>query len=413
LQDLTAETGAPLRPRSIFASRDFLLFYLGQATSYAGDGLRTVALPLLVFGLTGSALNLGITFALEFFPFGVFSLIGGSLADRLNRKRLMIGCDAVRFAIIGAFAAAYATHTLSLAFLYAGIVLHAVCGAIFNGGQASSVPYVVGKERATDAVSALVTAETLAGTIASPVGGALFGIAGPFSALAINAATYLASLLSLATIRDLGPEQTTGLPRHHEVLHDIALGFRFLWADTSMRLLTIASFLSNFVGTIGWVTTVPFLERDLGGDATTIGIAFGVMSLGAALGSFLAARIPYAIGTILVACYVWGALIAFPIMWTNSAALAIALKGLAAIPAGISISQIIAWRMRVIPEEAVGRVFGAVRLIVLAGILPGSLIGGALADMYGARMAQIVSILALAAVSAWLVSRREVRAEAR
>src|ERR1700738_2904535 len=93
--------------QSVFAERDFRLFYFGQATSYVGDGLRTIAIPLLVFQLTGSALNLGLTYALEFFPFGVFSLVGGSLADRLDRRRLMIVCDAVRFAIIASFALAY------------------------------------------------------------------------------------------------------------------------------------------------------------------------------------------------------------------------------------------------------------------------------------------------------------------
>ncbi|MBV8601219.1 MAG: MFS transporter, partial [Candidatus Eremiobacteraeota bacterium] len=57
--------------------------------------MRTIAIPLLVFKLTGSALNLGATIAIEYFAFGAFSLVGGSLADRLDRKRLMIACDAV------------------------------------------------------------------------------------------------------------------------------------------------------------------------------------------------------------------------------------------------------------------------------------------------------------------------------
>src|SRR5581483_9605910 len=139
--------------KGVFGSRDFRLFYFGQAASYIGDGLRTIALPLLVFKITGSALNLGLTFALEWFSFGIFSLVGGSLADRMNRKRLMIGCDFLRFAIILAFAIGYEARWLTLPLLYGGIVLHAICGAIFNGGQASSIPYVVGKDRATKAVA--------------------------------------------------------------------------------------------------------------------------------------------------------------------------------------------------------------------------------------------------------------------
>ncbi|MGH7708559.1 MAG: MFS transporter, partial [Vulcanimicrobiaceae bacterium] len=79
--------------RGVFASRAFRLFYAGQALSYVGDGLRTIAIPLLVYHLTDSASALGTTYALEFLPFAVFGLVGGSLADRLDRRRLMIGCD--------------------------------------------------------------------------------------------------------------------------------------------------------------------------------------------------------------------------------------------------------------------------------------------------------------------------------
>jgi len=103
------------------------MFYAGQAFSYVGDGLRTLALPLLVFHLTGSALSLGITYALEFLPFAVTGLIGGSLADRLDRRRLLLSCDFVRFFIIAFFAVAYWRGFLTLPMLYVGIVIIAMC----------------------------------------------------------------------------------------------------------------------------------------------------------------------------------------------------------------------------------------------------------------------------------------------
>src|SRR5579864_4649245 len=104
--------------RGIFASRSFQFYYAGQTLSYLGDGVRTLAIPLLVFHLTGSGLSLGITYSLEFLPFAVMGLVGGSLADRLDRRRLMIGCDFVRFAIIALFAIAYREGFLSLHLLY-------------------------------------------------------------------------------------------------------------------------------------------------------------------------------------------------------------------------------------------------------------------------------------------------------
>ena len=398
---------------SIFASRDFRLFYFGQATSYIGDGLRTIAIPLLVFKLTGSALNLGITFALEYFPFGVFSLIGGSLADRLDRKRLMIACDALRCLIIASFAATYATGTLNLWILYPGIVLHAICGAIFNGGQASSIPYVLGTDRATQAVAALQGAETAAGTIAPPAGGALFGLVGPLPALVINAATYLASLVSLRAVRDLGPDSASGMPRFAEIANDIRIGFRFLQGDRAMRLMTTWSLIGNFFGTIGYVAIVPFLKRDLHGSDASVGALFGAVGLGTVIGSLIAPHLRPPFGKLIVVSVVGGSLSMLPIVWTHSLLVVIVAWSLAGIASGISMANIIGWRMRIIPEETVGRVFGAVRLVVLAGTLPGSIIGGALADAHGARLTQAVAIGGGIAMAAWLLSRRTIRAEVR
>ena len=90
-------------PESIFRSSEFRRYYAGQALSYLGDGLRTLVIPLLVFHLTASAVSLGLTFAFELLPFALFSLLGGSLADRLDRRKLMLGSDAVRFVIMALF----------------------------------------------------------------------------------------------------------------------------------------------------------------------------------------------------------------------------------------------------------------------------------------------------------------------
>src|ERR1700736_4548276 len=115
------EAIVPERARGIFAEPSFRLYYVGQALSFVGDGLRTLVLPLLVFHMTGSALSLGVTYALQFLPFAVTGLVGGSLADRLDRRRLVIGCDLVRFATVTFFAIAYWRGFLTLVELYVGI----------------------------------------------------------------------------------------------------------------------------------------------------------------------------------------------------------------------------------------------------------------------------------------------------
>ncbi|MBD5657728.1 MAG: MFS transporter, partial [Candidatus Eremiobacteraeota bacterium] len=211
----------------MFRNRSFRLFYAGQAFGYVGDGLRLIAIPLLVYHLTGSALSIGVTYALELGPFAVFGLVGGSLADRLDRRSTMIACDLLRFAVMTLFAVGYARGFLTLEMLYPGIVLLSIAAAIFVGGQSSSIPYLIGKERATQAMSALFAAEQLSLTILPPVGGALFALVGPLPALAANAATYIVSQRLLGASETLGPDAPSGLPRSRDILSDVAIGFRF------------------------------------------------------------------------------------------------------------------------------------------------------------------------------------------
>lgn len=92
-------------------------------------------MPLLAFHLTHSALSTGAALICEVVPFSLFALVGGSLADRLDRRRLMIGCDAVRFIIMSLFAIGYAFHALTLPMIYGGLVIVSICAAGFLVGS--------------------------------------------------------------------------------------------------------------------------------------------------------------------------------------------------------------------------------------------------------------------------------------
>ncbi|MDQ6767725.1 MAG: MFS transporter, partial [Candidatus Eremiobacteraeota bacterium] len=179
------------RPASIFANRSFRLYFAGQGMSFIGDGLRALAIPLLVFHLTGSALTLGITYALEYLPFALAGLVGGSLADRLDRRRLMIVCNLIRFAILVCLIVGFVRGFLPIGLIYTAIVIISVAAAIFMGGEASSIPFTVGKDKATQAVSTLIAAEQGANLIAPPIGGVLFTLGGALPALIVNALTYV------------------------------------------------------------------------------------------------------------------------------------------------------------------------------------------------------------------------------
>ncbi|GAC1303307.1 MAG: MFS transporter [Vulcanimicrobiaceae bacterium] len=401
--------------QSVFRNRSFSLFFAGQAFGYVGDGLRLIAIPLLVYHLTGSALSVGVTYALELGPFAIFGLVGGSLADRLNRKTLMIACDGVRFAVMAIFAIAYARGSLSLGILYLGIVCLSIAAAIFIGGQASSIPYLIGKDRATQAISAMLAAEQMSQTILPPIGGALFALVGPLPALATNAVTYLASQLSLAAIETLGPERPSGLPNVREIANDVAIGFAYMWRDVTMRSLSGLSLAFNFFGLMTGAVLIPYLKRDFAASDTVVGYALGIGAIGALAGSYLAGRVPrsWPFGRVMIVAYALDGIMFVPVMVTHWLPVAVTFLAITNACVLFEIAQIVGWRMRVTPEAMVGRVFGAVRLVVLIGTVPGALLGGALADRYGARTPIVVSgigYLAMAlVVAAFPAIRRERR----
>jgi MFS family permease len=398
---------------SVFASSPFRRFYAGQALSYLGDGLRTLAIPLLVFHITGSAASLGFTFALELLPFAVFSLLGGSLADRLDRRSLMLGCDAVRFAIMALFTLAVWRGVLSLPLLYAGVFLLAVCAAIFLGAQSSSIPYLLGKDRAKAAVATLVATEQGVNLFAPPLGGAIFGLAGALPALAINTLTYLTSQLSLASVSSFGPERPGSFPTPAEIGRDVSAGFRFLFADGVMRTLTLSSTAMNAVAIFGFVAMIPYLKGQFGASDQLVGLAFGCFSLGSVAGSLVAGRTHWPFGRALVIAFIVDALAWLPVIWAPALAWAVGAITICAACGAYEITAIVSWRMRVIPEELIGRVFGVVRLLVISGMVPGSILGGLIADRWGTRAVMGISGVAFLLLALALACSAPVRAERR
>ena len=304
----------------IFASRGFRQYFVGQSLSLLGDGLRVLAVPLLAFHLTHSALSTGTAFICEVAPFSIFALVGGSLADRVDRKRLMIGADAVRFLVMAFFAAAYWFHFLTLPMIYAGLIVISICAAAFLGGQASSIPYLLGRDRTTEAMAALIAAESVSNLVTPVAGGALFALFGPFPALVINALTYLASQLSLSRIDSLGPDNPHGMPTLRTLGNDVRLGFRTLFEDRGMRAQAMMAFALNTFGFGAYAILIPFLKRGFGASDQQVGLFLGMSAVGAIVGATVAGRMAkrWPFGRAVTTAYLLDAAACLPVVLLNN-----------------------------------------------------------------------------------------------
>ncbi len=400
---------------SIFASQSFRQYYFGQAFSYFGDALRLLAIPLLVFYLTHKALGIGIGLILEIAPFALLGPVAGAFADRIDRRRLMIACDFIRFAVLSVFAITFATHHLTLPLLYTGLVVLSISAAFFMSGQAPSIPYLLGRERSTEAVSTLISTESATNMVGPVIGGALFSLVGPLPALIMNAATYGVSQISLSLVPTLGPDVIGGMPTLRQLYREVAEGFRYAVSDAAMLSMTLMSLFLNIFGFGAYAIVIPYLKYTFGSSDHQIGFFYGIASGGMIVGSLLAARLPkhWRFGPIMTVVLVIDAIVFMPFAYAPTFGLCVFFWTLGSACAGFEITQIIGWRLRITPEHLVGRVTGVVRMVALAGSVPGVLGLSWVADRYNPHVAMLIAAYGFLVLAIAGIGVRPIREETR
>jgi MFS family permease len=234
-------------------------------------------------------------------------------------------------------------------------------------------------------------------------------------ALALNAATYFLSQLSLARIPSLGPDERTGIPSLWHVVDDVRLGFTKMFEDRGMRALAFVSFALNVFGLGGYSILIPFLKGGFHATDQQVGIFLGISAAGAICGSLFAGRFAatWHFGRALCVAYVVDALLFVPVVLTHNLWIAGVFWGLSNACMQFEGAQIVGFRLRVTPEEYVGRVFAAVRLFVLCGIAPSVMIFGYIADHFGAYTAMRIDAAGCVAIAAVAVASPVIRKERR
>src|SRR5215469_7242866 len=130
-----AGTVAPLASQPQRLSRDFWIFWSGQAISNLGSSFTTLALPLLVYKLTGSAVNLALSSAAAFLPYLLFGLIIGAWVDRTDRKRLMVRVDSGQAVVIASIPTLAAIGHLGVWWIYAMGFVGSTLGICFSSAE--------------------------------------------------------------------------------------------------------------------------------------------------------------------------------------------------------------------------------------------------------------------------------------
>jgi hypothetical protein len=271
-----SETAIPLR-----RNRDFVLFQAGQLLSAVGTSIATIAYPLLTLALTHSAAKAGIVGFAQFLPIVLFSLLAGVLADRRDRKRLMIASDVVRAFAVGSLVVAILLHRLAFWHIVLVSFVEGTGGVLFGAGRSGVFKSVVPNAQLPAAASTEEARLSIVRLAGPPTGGALFGIgrAVPFVA---DAVSYAASTLSLLKMRT--PFQQPRQRAETHVAADAAEGVRFVLANPFLRLTTLMLLLGNF-SAAGVSLTVVVLAKQHGLSGTAVGILVALVGATTLLGA--------------------------------------------------------------------------------------------------------------------------------
>jgi len=263
-------------------SRNFRLYLIGQLVSAAGTWMHFTASSWLVLQLSGSGTAIGVNAALQFGPLLVLAPWGGLLADRFDKRRILMGTQAgFGLLALGLFAL-IAADAIALWMVYALSLLTGVVHAFDNPTRQSFYVEMVGEDGITNAVSLNSAAFTGARIVGPAVAGLLisaFGIEWPFL---IDGVSYLAMIGALAAMR---PEELIPQRRAERRRGQLVDGLRYVWSTPNLRrpLLVLAVV---FTVSFQFLVLVPLLaERVFDGDAGT----FGVLSAVAGVGSFAGA----------------------------------------------------------------------------------------------------------------------------
>src|SRR5262249_17292948 len=180
---------------------DFWLFFVGQTVSNLGTSFTLFALPLLVYKLTGSPLNLAVTTAAEMLPYLLFGLLIGAWVDRVNRKRMMILTDFTRALVVASIPVTWFLGIRSVELVYAVGFLGATLGIFFNSGEFAAIPSLVNQDDLVTA-NGRVQASYSAAQVAGPLlAGALVALLPIPAFMLVDAGSFFVSAATLSLIR--------------------------------------------------------------------------------------------------------------------------------------------------------------------------------------------------------------------
>ncbi len=397
---------------SLSSSRNFRLYLFGQLISAIGTWMNFTASAWLVLRLTDSGTALGANVALYFLPVLLVGAYGGVLADRFDKRRILIWTQSA-YAVVALTMWGFVATDLVKGHIWIVFLLSLASGfvtAIDNPSRQSFYVEMVGEEHVRNAVSLNSAAFTGSRVIGPAVAGVLIATVGIATCFLIDGISYVAVLTALLLMRsaELHPQTRSTREKGH-----LVAGLKYVWRTDELRRPLIAMAVV-FTFAFNFAVFVPLLaDRTFRGDAGT----FGMLSALAGVGSFL--------GAMTMASRAAEPQMRGLALWSVAAGVALAMAGLAPtlaiaavamIPMGFAIMAFMITgntmlQLRALPQ-ARGRVMALYGIVFLGSTPIGAPIAGVIGQRLGPQVGFVLSGLVAAGLGVGLLWARRRVAEA-
>ena len=368
----------PPAPRKFNAN--FWKYWTGQTISNLGSSITLFALPLLVYKITGSALNLGLQTAAEMLPYLLFGLLLGALTDRVNRKALMILVDIGRAVVIATIPLAAFMGWLSVWWIYAVGFLHSTLTISFESGQFAAIPNLVDQDDLVTANGRIQASYSGASVLGPVLAGVMVAFMSLPSLMFLDALSFVVSAISLVLVTISFNEGMDKQGARKHILHDVSEGLRYVLRHPVLRNISLMMALVNFVSVTSGAQLVLFAKERLQANDSQVGLFYTAGSLGVVTLSLLAGvlRKRWNFSQVALSALMCSGLFTLLLAFTRLYWLALVFVALGqgcGILFNINTGSL---RQAIVPNQMLGRVVSIASVLAWSAIPLGSLLGGIL-----------------------------------
>jgi len=389
----------------VLRHRDFRLLWMGQGASVIGDGIVVVALALFIVDLTGSATDLGLVLAAYGLALVVFLLIGGVLADRLPRHRVVIATDLVRCALHALLAVLIVAGVVRIWHMVVIGVLFGAAEAFFRPAATGLLPQTVPEDEIQEASAVMATTNNVAEFAGPALATALVLGISPAAAFGLDAATFLVSAALLARVQPRRRELATEEEPSAGMLADLRAGFGEVRSRTWIWATLAAFCVALFFVLAPWFVLGPIVAREQYDSVAVFGVLSAVFGAGMVAGALAGIRwrprYPMRLAMLFVLLFPLG-------IGLFAAGLPLWLVGPAIWVSGLGVALFDVWWLTAlaerVPPDKLSRVTSYDWMVSLALVPIGYVLAGPAADWLGAsNVLQWGSLVAFAALALGLL----------